>query len=332
MFNNLINSQDLYFFLNGLRSGSIWRTLGRLLRGRQSTVQAAWQHIANPRPYFWSLPAVHRRVNRLVTGDADLDYPTYISRTYLSPLQPLHGLALGCGSGQKELLWASHCRYTRLDAYDVSPSRIAYARSQAEAAGRPEIHYHAADVYRLDWPDAHYDVAFGEQALHHLTPLEPLLLKVRRTLKPTGYLVANEFVGPTRFQWTDRQLAAINGLLALLPHRYRRRWSDGRLKRRVYRPSRLSMRLADPSEAVESARLLPLLARHFEIVERRDYGGTLLHMLLDDIAGNFLGDDGQEKDDEARRWLDICFQIEDALLAAGDIQSDFALIVCRPPA
>ena len=91
------------------------------------------------------------------------------------------------------------------------------------------------------------------------------------------------------------------------------------------------MMLLDPSEAVEASSILPLLERHFEIIERRDYGGTILHMLFDDIAANFLGD-GQETDDETQRLLDLCFQIEDTLLEQGDLQSDFALLICKAPA
>ncbi len=332
MFNNLVNRQDLDFLVNGLRTGSIWRTLKRLVRGSEAAVKATWEQVAGPPSYVWSIPAVRRRANRLITGDPDLEYPVYVSQTYLAPLQPLHGLSLGCGTGEKELRWASLCRYARLDGYDISAPRIAQARSQARAAGRPEAHFHAADVYRVDWPAAHYDVAFVDQSLHHFTPLEALLLKIRRALKPAGYLVASEFVGPTRFQWADRQLEAINGVLAILPPAYRRRWSNGRIKTRVYRPSRLSMIMGDPSEAVESARIVPLLERHFEIVERKDYGGTIIHPLFNDIAHNFLDDDGHEKDEEARRLLELCFQVEDTLLELGDIQSDFALLVCKPPA
>jgi SAM-dependent methyltransferase len=332
MFKNLVNRQDLCFLVNGLRTGSIWRTLKRLIRGSESAVKATWEPVEGPPSYFWNIPAICRRSNRLITDDPNFDFIAYVSQTYLAPLQPLYGLSLGCGTGQKELIWTSHCRYNRLDAYDISESRISHAHSQAQAAGHPEIHYHAADVYQVEWPQAHYDVAFGDQSIHHFTPLEPLLLQVRRALKPTGYLVANEFIGPTRFQWTDRQLEVINGVLAILPPQYRRRWSNGRIKTRVFRPSLLSMMLGDPSEAVESARIVPLLERHFEIVERRDYGSTILHMLFDDIAANFLGDDGQEKDEKARRLIDMCFQIEDTLLELGDIQSDFALLICRPPA
>jgi len=43
-----------------------------------------------------------------------------------------------------------------------------------------------------------------------------------------------------------------NALLAVLPQQ-RRIQDDGRIKRRAVRPSRLSMWLDDPSEAVESA-------------------------------------------------------------------------------
>jgi SAM-dependent methyltransferase len=332
MFNNLVNRQDLRFLINGLRTGSIWRTVQRLIRGSESAVKATWEPVERPPSYLWSIPSVRRRANRLITGDPNLDYTAYVSRTYLAPLQPLHGLSLGCGTGEKELTWVSHCRYTRLDAYDVSAPRIAYARSRAQAAGRSEVHYQAADIYQIDWPEAHYDAVFVDQSLHHFAPLEPLLLKIRRALNPTGYLVASEFIGPTRFQWTDRQLEVINGVLAILPRRYRRRWSDGRIKTRACRPSRLSMMFGDPSEAVESARIVPLLERHFEIVERRDYGGTIVHMLFDDIAHNFLDGDGQEKGDEALRLIELCFQIEDALLESGDIQSDFALLICRSPA
>jgi SAM-dependent methyltransferase len=331
MFKNLVNRQDLYFLVSGLRTGSAWRTLRRFVRGRQDAVKTTWEQVEGPPSYLWSIPSVCRRANRLITGDPDLDYSAYVSQAYLAPLQPLHGLSLGCGTGKKELRWANLCRYTRLDAYDISAPRIAYARSQAQAAGRTEVHYYAADIYQVDWPEAHYDVVFVDQSLHHFTPLEPLLFKIRDALKSTGYLIASEFVGPTRFQWADRQLEVINGLLAILPRAYRKRWSNNQVKTRVYRPSRLSMLLGDPSEAVESARIVPLLERHFEIVERQDYGGTILHMLFDDIAANFLGEDGQEKDETAYKLIELCFAVEDTLLELGDIPSDFALLICKPP-
>jgi SAM-dependent methyltransferase len=291
-----------------------------------------WEPVERPSSYFWNITAVGVRANTLITGDPNLDYTAYVAAKYLAPLQPLHGLSLGCGAGQKELSWTDRCRFAALDAFDLSPSRIAYARSQAEAAGRTEINYQVGNASDVALPTAHYDVVFADQALHHFSPLEPLLLQIQHALKPRGYLIASEFVGPSRFQWTDRQLEVINGVLAILPHRYRRRWTDGGLKSKVHRPSWLTMTLGDPSEAIESASIVPLLEEHFEIVERRDYGGTIVHMLFDDIAANFVDSDGAAKSDEAKQLLQLCFQIEDVLIELGELESDFALLVCRPAA
>jgi len=288
MLNNLINQHDFVLLLNGLRTGSIWHRLKRLFLGRNYAVQEAWRSAECPPTSFVDIPAVRQRINALISGDPDLDYITYASQAYLSPFQPLRGLSLGCGNGHKTMQWAEHCCYTQMDAYDLSESRIAYARSTAQAAEHQEIHYQVADVYRVDWPETHYDVVFCEHSLHHFSPLDPLLMRIGRSLKPTGYLIVDEFVGPTRFQWSDRQLELINHTLGILPRRYKRRWQNGSIKEQVHRPSRLSMMIGDPSEAVESSRILPLLEQHFDVVERKNYGGTILAILLEDIALNFF--------------------------------------------
>ncbi len=84
------------------------------------------------------------------------------------------------------------------------------------------------------------------------------------------------------------------------------------------------MILSDPSEAVESSKIEMLLHKKFEIVEIKGYGGTILHMLFNGIAHHFLSDDA-----ETQRWLNVCFEIEDVLLASGELQSDYIVAVCK---
>lgn len=143
-------------------------------------------------------------------------------------------------------------------------------------------------------------------------------------LKPDGYLIVNEFIGPTRFQWTDRQIECINNLLAILPTKYRVLENGKSLKSKIFRPSRLRMKLGDPSEAIESSNICPCLSEHFNIVERKNYGGTILHMLLNGIAHHFI-----ENNFEAQQWLQICFEIEDLLMKEGEIESDYAIFICK---
>jgi len=88
-------------------------------------------------------------------------------------------------------------------------------------------------------------------------------------------------------------------------------------------PNLHSVMAVDPSEAIRSAEIVPVLKSHFDIDECRPLGGSILQFLLADIAGNFLTDDGE-------RLLAMLFTIEDTLSDLGDLPSDFAYIVARP--
>lgn len=57
-------------------------------------------------------------------------------------------------------------------------------------------------------------------------------------------------------------------------------------------------------------------------IEVRSCGGTILHPLLHGIAHNFFDDDSR-----ARRFLEVLIAAEDALLASGDLQSDYVVAV-----
>ncbi len=325
MFDNLVNIHDLVFLWNKARRGQLKRVLLKLVGTQHRKVRLAWSHTQTPPTNWWDIPAVQQRWNRLISGRDDVDYNAYIDRRYLDGRQGLRGLSLGCGTGVREARWSQLERFARINAYDLSPERIDFARRRAAEQGYDRtVRFAVGDAHTLPVQPAFYDVVLVEGALHHFSPLEPVLRRIDRFLKPEGHLIAVEYVGPNRFQWTPRQLEAINGLLAVLPRRYRL-LPDGRtVKTRVHRASRLSARLSDPSEAAEAAAILPLLGKLFDLVEVKAYGGTILHMLFNSIAHNFLDDDPQ-----TRRFLDLCFEVEDALLASGDIRSDFAVAVCR---
>ena len=59
------------------------------------------------------------------------------------------------------------------------------------------------------------------------------------------------------------------------------------------------------------------------LVEARDFGGTLLQLVLEDIVGNF------RDTPEDIAVLQSLFDEEQALLASGELQSDFTLRVMR---
>ncbi len=89
-------------------------------------------------------------------------------------------------------------------------------------------------------------------------------------------------------------------------------------------PSERSVIAVDPSEAVRSAEIVPVLRQYFDILEFKPLGGTILQFLLADIANNF------QQDEVGARLLEMLFAVEDALLDAGQLDSDFAYIVAAP--
>jgi glycosyltransferase involved in cell wall biosynthesis/SAM-dependent methyltransferase len=263
-------------------------------------------------------------INRQISGDPADNWMIWV-RKALVPNKLGRGLSLGCGEGCLERHATSLGICEAFDAFDISAQAIAIARAKAAQEGCAHIHYEVRDVNKIQLPPEHYDIAFAGSALHHIASLEHVLDEVHKALKPGCFFIANEFVGPSRFQWTDKQLQIINELLALLPPRYRadlRR--PGQIKSRVDRPTVAQMLLSDPSEAVRSAEIIPLIQQRFEIVQQTDFGGTILHMLLSDIVGNF--DPASEVDATIIRLL--CY-LEKTLIAEGVLPSDFTLIVAR---
>ncbi len=325
MFNNFINAEDFRRFASSHIFSKAMRILLRVaIRGKAWTARA-WARTQNPPCNWVDIPEVKQRINRMISGDPNVDYQEYIARKYLGQIAPSKGLSLCCGTGHREIGWARLGVFKTINAYDISSPRIEYAKAQARRYGLDKtLDFQVGDVISLNVPKGSYDVVLAESSLHHLSPLESVLRNVERSLRAGGFLIVNEFMGPTRFQWTTSQLAEINRLLAVLPRKYLTEWGRRTRKSKVWRPSRLKMILTDPSEAIESSMIMPLLNSLFDVEEKRGFGGNVLHQLLAQIAHNFLS-----QDEETRHQLRMCFKAEDNFLTRPGIESDFVVMICR---
>jgi hypothetical protein len=114
-------------------------------------------------------------------------------------------------------------------------------------------------------------------------------------------------------------LSLINELLIALPPRLRRSGLTGAIYESKQRPTVEEMIANDPSEAVRSDELLPVLESRFSIIDRRDLGGTILQHLLYDIVQNFRFDDPI-----ARSALEML-----CLFDATVTPSDYVLLAAR---
>jgi SAM-dependent methyltransferase len=272
--------------------------------------------------YWQSHPVTERHITRLISGDENEEWLRFTRRRFGKRRL---GLSLGCGYGVVERRSIEVGLCPRWDAYDLSPEAVAVAEEEARRAGLEEqIRYHVADINTIALPTQRYDLVIVGQSLHHVEALEHVLDEVAASLTPGGIFVVQEYVGPARFQVRDEALEHMNRLLSVLPDRYLYEERTGQFRRKALRPKARDVARVDPSEAIRSDEIVPLVEERFEIVYRADFGGTLLHLGLGEIIANF---DPDEPVDVA--LLDLMCLYEEALIANGVIESDFTYIVGR---
>ena len=259
--------------------------------------------------------ASHYRSRSLVEG---LPWESWVGRRHGTPAR--RSLDLGCGSGNKSLAVFNAGSTRETDGIDISEDRIAEAERMRIAHGIPG-NFRVADVNTASIPPDSYDLIFSSHSLHHFLALEHVMAQVHDALTPDGLFILEEFVGPTQFQWTDRQIAVVRTLMELIPEDLRMlRW--GAVKPYEGRPEVKDVVAASPFESIRSAEIVPLFQRFFRVVELRRLGGTLQHLLYNGIVHNFTLDRRDALD-----RVQAIIEIEDALIDSEMLPSDFMLLI-----
>jgi len=260
---------------------------------------------------FWILPQVRWRLNEKCTGHRNLEYEDYIVAKYLSDKNSLHMLSVGCGTGSRERKFAKYSNFSLIEGIDLAEKKTEEATKLANEANLTNIQYHSGDFMKHVFKPASMDVILFNASLHHFNHVDHLLeFKVLPMLKDDGLLVLFEYAGPNRLQWTRYQLEFTNRLLKEIPDEYKTRAGSGSVKSRVYRPGLLRMLITDPSEAIDSESILPSVHKHFNVLEEKELGWDITHLLLKDIAHHYI--DGNP---ETQKLLQYIFKKEDEYMA-----------------
>jgi ubiquinone/menaquinone biosynthesis C-methylase UbiE len=237
-----------------------------------------------------------------------------------------HVLSLCCGDGGFERLLVEHDVFGSVVGIDLADQRVRDANVNRGGLSH-RLRYEVGDANHGDFGDSEYDVVFAKASLHHIENLESLMHGMRRGLRPDGCLVTLDFFGPTRFQWTDVQLAAANRFLKQAVPEHLKRRADGTLLESVQRPTPEQISQVDPSEAVRSGELYSFIRQHMRIDHDLPLGGTLLNLIFDSsIVNNF-----RLNDDRAMCVVDEAYALEREMLSRGEIDSDFRLLIARLP-
>ena len=221
-----------------------------------------------PRDYWTCHPIINEYVNTIIApGSANI--LEWFAKNFAGiPLE--RGLSIGCGTGtaERQAIQAGLCRF--IDGYDISSASVEVARQEAlKASLGGTLHYRVSNLNSLKIPKEYYDLALCVGSLHHVENLEHLFQEMRTGLKPGSFIFINEYVGPSRLQWTEKQLKILNRVWEIMPHEFRKAGP-------LVSVNKKDLIRVDPSEAVRSSDIIPLLYDHFEIVAHVEYGGSFL--------------------------------------------------------
>ena len=229
--------------------------------------------------------------NTLIGGDMPL-WPMDWFQRWLGGRTFERALTIGCGTGALERDLVRRNLVQRIDAFDGSLTSLALAAKQATGEGfQSRIRYFAADFNAPAFPRSTYDLVLFQESAHHVLRLEKLFHAVLRALRPDGLVYLDEYVGPSRFEWNDTMMEP-----------YRRIYASIDPELRTVSHLDCPVMIDDPSEAVRSSEIEPLLQVGFDIAARRPYGGNLLSVIYP-VLRRLPDDLRDELIAEEQRWL-----------------------------
>jgi ubiquinone/menaquinone biosynthesis C-methylase UbiE len=260
-------------------------------------------------PFLWR-ESIARRLTGRLDGNPSLEFA---QRHFTPPKRRM--LALGSGLASMEE-WFVKCGFVEsCVAFEASQVAVDKARERiAEAGLSDRLEMRSGDVLQASLPDASFDVVLVQAAIHHFFQIEDMFLLMHRVLKPGGLLVFDEYVGPDHLLFDDKTLDLMDEIDMCLAPEYRHSVQTNSVRQGVSRPTLQNMLDMDPSEGVHASQILPLTYQYFDVVDRADYGGTVMRPFFTGILGNF---DFRNASDQTIGRLIVL--IEDLLLRYGAI-------------
>ncbi len=271
-----------------------------------------------PRTAWWTDPPTLRHVNRIVCGDP-IDGPhagferRVAERLAAQNLTAPKSLSVGCGDGAKERALLKHSIAGTFDCFEAGPGLVEAGRRAAAAEGLSDrIRFHHADAFATVTA-ADYGLVHWNNALHHMPDTAAAIAWSRDRLQHGGLFAMDDYVGANRFQHSPAIMYTANRMRGLLPDRLLRPHGDpnGHVHREIHLIDPDALAAADPSEATDSANILPALRQTFPNAELIPTGGVFYFLGLVDAFHNFTSEDDL-------RLLDALLLTDETLARTGE--------------
>lgn len=245
----------------------------------------------NKKTRWWQFPAILRHINARVCGRPVEGFSQGLIELLKEKAGHSRydtGVAVACGSGQKEMNLVRQGIVNRFFLFDLSQERVRQGKKLAEKYGIAEQICFMDENPLHSFLPGSVDLVHWNNALHHMFDSEEAVCQSRRLLRPGGVFLMDDFIGPNRFQWEDECLEIATWVRRELPRQYLQHPSipGQEIPTTISRPDPDSLMRSDPSEAADSENILPAICRIFPDATIRKTGGIIYHLALNDVLAN----------------------------------------------
>ena len=266
--------------------------------------------------YWNDLELVRKYKDNLATGNENTHWISDILNRFKEYLPFGNVLIVGCGNGWLERQLYDLGIGKHFDAFDMSEKYINEAKELKQS--RP-IDYFLDDINSMSKiEDNKYDAVFNFAVLHHAMNIEYALKKLASCLKNNGLMFNEEYVGPARNQYSDDHVNIMLEIMSDLPKKFR-------TKAKFLRPPLANFRV-EPSEAIHSDLILPLIPKYFDIIYQRNLNGGVAYQILHNNIDEF----NDTSNSESVKWLEYLLQRDLQFTENGKVPVLFWYGVCTP--
>ncbi len=271
------------------------------------------------RSSWWNSEQIIRHMNYIICGEKLEGW----NAGAIKQLKKICGkyeraVSIGCGMGNKEMQLLEQGVVDEFICFELSDERIRLGKEQAKSRGlEGRIKFYKQDFFFSDWKNEKFDLVFWDNSLHHMLDTYEAVKVSKEILNENGVFFCNDYIGESRFQWSDKKLDYVNKLRDGLDDNIFHVGSEI-FPRHRKRPSLESMIQSDPSEAADSENILPAIRKQFKNPMIKMLGGTVYLLLLDRMIQNIP---------ENSELLQKLIEADDAAIKEG--MSMYAFILAK---
>ena len=283
----------LYYFVSALESDKI--TLddvkNKLLASEEGKSINNYSHYVDK--YWNELKIVAEYKNKLSTDNKNTHWIDDLSNRFANSIPFENVLIVGCGNGWLERRLYDQGIGKNFDAFDISEKYIREAKEKKE---NRNIHYFIDDINNLQNLSVQkYDAIFNFAILHHADKIDSAMEKLSYSLKSTGLIFNEEYVGPAKNQYSNDHLERMLEVNSDLPERFR--------SKNILRPPLANFRI-EPTEAIHSDLVISKFKKYFDVVYERNMNGGIAYQIL----WNNIEEFKNSNDPEAVKWLNYLIE------------------------